>query len=50
LTPPGGPSIVDAGSTMVVDGTQVRLLAWYDNEMGYVCRMAKLASLVGRTL
>ncbi len=39
-------SVVDAPSTMVVDGTQVKILAWYDNEMGYVQRMAELAQLV----
>ncbi len=43
-------SIVDAASTKVVDGTQVKVLAWYDNEMGYVHRMAELAELVGRSL
>jgi glyceraldehyde 3-phosphate dehydrogenase len=42
--------IVDAASTMVVDGTQVKILAWYDNEIGYVHRMAELAELVGRSL
>ncbi|MEA3273790.1 MAG: ArsJ-associated glyceraldehyde-3-phosphate dehydrogenase [Pseudomonadota bacterium] len=36
-------SIVDALSTMVVDGTQVKVLAWYDNEWGYVNRMMELA-------
>jgi len=35
--------IVDAASTMVVDGTQVKVLAWYDNEIGYVHRMTELA-------
>mgnify|MGYP001815302533 FL=1 len=39
-------SIVDAPSTMVVDGTQVKVLAWYDNEYGYVHRMAELTALV----
>lgn len=39
-------SIVDAQSTMVVDGTQVKVLAWYDNEWGYVNRMVELAALV----
>ncbi|MEO0888184.1 MAG: ArsJ-associated glyceraldehyde-3-phosphate dehydrogenase [Cyanobacteria bacterium J06634_6] len=39
-------SIVDALSTMVVDGTQVKILAWYDNEWGYSCRMAELAKKV----
>ncbi|MCP1726372.1 glyceraldehyde-3-phosphate dehydrogenase type I [Natronospira proteinivora] len=36
-------SIVDAQSTMVVDGTQLKVVAWYDNETGYVCRMLDLA-------
>lgn len=39
-------SIVDAASTMVVDGTQVKVLAWYDNEWGYVNRMVELAAIV----
>ena len=43
-------SVIDAPSTMVVDGTQVKILAWYDNEIGYVHRMAELARLVGRSL
>ena len=36
-------SIVDALSTMVVNGTQLNVFAWYDNEWGYSCRMADLA-------
>ena len=36
-------AIVDAQSTMVVDGTQVKVLAWYDNEWGYVNRMMDIA-------
>jgi len=36
-------SIVDAQSTMVIDGTLVKVLAWYDNEWGYVNRMMELA-------
>ncbi|MFY0990224.1 ArsJ-associated glyceraldehyde-3-phosphate dehydrogenase [Halomonas sp. C05BenzN] len=40
-------SIVDALSTMVVAGTQVKLYAWYDNEYGYACRTAELAAKVG---
>ena len=36
-------TIVDAPSTMVVNGTQVKVYAWYDNEMGYACRMVDLA-------
>jgi glyceraldehyde 3-phosphate dehydrogenase len=36
-------SIVDGPSTMVVDGTQVKVLAWYDNEWGYANRLVELA-------
>lgn len=39
-------SIVDALSTMVVDGTQVKVYAWYDNEWGYVCRMVDIVSML----
>lgn len=40
-------SIVDALSTMVVNGTQVKIYAWYDNEWGYANRTVELARLVG---
>lgn len=40
-------SIIDALSTMVVNGTQVKIYAWYDNEWGYSCRTAELARKVG---
>ena len=40
-------SIVDALSTLVVNGTQVKIYAWYDNEWGYVNRSVELARLVG---
>jgi glyceraldehyde 3-phosphate dehydrogenase len=40
-------AIVDGLSTMVVDGTCVKVLAWYDNEIGYVNRMIELAQKVG---
>jgi len=43
-------SIVDAPSTMVVDGTLVKVLAWYDNEWGYVNRLMELARTVATTL
>jgi glyceraldehyde 3-phosphate dehydrogenase len=43
-------AIVDALSTMVVDDTQLKLLVWYDNEMGYVHRMMELCSKVARSL
>jgi len=36
-------SIVDAPSTMVTDGTLLKIYSWYDNEMGYACRMVDLA-------
>jgi len=39
-------SIVDALSTMVVNGTQVKVYAWYDNEWGYACRLADVARMV----
>lgn len=40
-------SIIDALSTMVINGTQVKLYAWYDNEWGYANRTAELAERVG---
>lgn len=39
-------SIIDGPSTMVTDGTQLKVYAWYDNEVGYVCRMVDLANIV----
>ena len=38
--------VVDAGSTMVTDGTLVKLYVWYDNEWGYSCRMEELVRRV----
>jgi glyceraldehyde 3-phosphate dehydrogenase len=43
-------SVVDALSTMVIDDTQVKIYAWYDNEWGYVNRMMELACKVARSL
>lgn len=43
-------AVVDALSTMVVDGTQVKVLAWYDNEIGYANRLVELARKVAREL
>ncbi len=43
-------AIVDGPSTMLVDKTQVKVLAWYDNEWGYVNRMAELTQKVAQTL
>ncbi len=40
-------SIVDALSTLVVNGTQVKIYTWYDNEWGYANRTVELARLVG---
>ena len=40
-------SIFDAGMTSVVDGTQVKVLSWYDNEWGYSNRLGELAARVG---
>ncbi len=42
--------IVDALSTMVTDATQVKVLAWYDNEWGYANRMVELAATVAAGL
>ncbi|UJF22835.1 ArsJ-associated glyceraldehyde-3-phosphate dehydrogenase [Shewanella sp. OMA3-2] len=41
-------SIIDALSTMIINGTQVKLYAWYDNEWGYANRAAELARMVGQ--
>jgi len=43
-------AIVDGPSTMVVDGTQVKVFAWYDNEMGYAHRLVDVALMVGASL
>ncbi|AKO97925.1 glyceraldehyde-3-phosphate dehydrogenase, type I [Marinovum algicola DG 898] len=43
-------AIVDAPSTMVVNGTQVKIYAWYDNEWGYANRLADVALMVGADL
>jgi glyceraldehyde 3-phosphate dehydrogenase len=39
-------SIIDAPSTMVIAGNMVKVLAWYDNEWGYSCRLADLAAYI----
>jgi len=39
-------SVVDGLSTMVIDGTMLKVIAWYDNEWGYSCRVADLAALI----
>ncbi len=43
-------SIVDGPSTMVINGTQVKIYAWYDNEWGYSCRLADIARMVAGSL
>jgi glyceraldehyde 3-phosphate dehydrogenase len=43
-------AIIDAPSTMVINGTQVKVLAWYDNEWGYVNRMIDIANMIARTM
>ena len=43
-------TIVDAPSTMVINGTQVKVYAWYDNEMGYAHRLVDVAQMVGASL
>ena len=39
-------AIIDGPSTLVTDGTLLKVYAWYDNEMGYACRMVDLATIV----
>ena len=39
-------AIVDGPSTLVTDGTMLKVYAWYDNEMGYACRMVDIACLI----
>ena len=43
-------SIIDAPSTMVINGTQVKVYAWYDNEWGYSCRLADIARMVAGSM
>ena len=43
-------SIVDSASTMVIGGTMVKVIAWYDNEWGYSCRVADVIARVAETL
>jgi len=41
-------SIFDALSTMVIDGNLIKVLAWYDNEWGYSCRLADLVTYIAK--
>jgi glyceraldehyde 3-phosphate dehydrogenase len=43
-------AIIDAPSTMVTGGTQVKVYAWYDNEWGYACRLADITRMVAGRL
>ncbi len=43
-------AIIDAQSTMVINGTQVKIYAWYDNEWGYACRLADIVRMVAASL
>jgi glyceraldehyde 3-phosphate dehydrogenase len=43
-------SIVDGLSTMVVGNNLLKVIAWYDNEWGYSCRVADLASFMAARL
>ena len=43
-------TIVDGPSTMVVNKRQVKIYAWYDNEWGYVCRLADITKMVADSL
>ena len=43
-------SIIDADSTMVVDSNHVKIFSWYDNEWGYVNRLADLTQMIGKSI
>ena len=43
-------SIVDLPSNMVLGGNFIKVIAWYDNEWGYSCRVADLAQFVAERL
>ena len=43
-------SMVDAGFTKVIDGNLVKVIAWYDNEWGYSCRVRDLIEYVAKSL
>jgi glyceraldehyde 3-phosphate dehydrogenase len=43
-------SIVDGLTTAVIGGNLVKVLAWYDNEMGYAARIVDLIRLIGKNL
>lgn len=43
-------SIIDGPSTLVINGTQLKVYAWYDNEWGYACRLGDITRMIARSL
>ena len=43
-------AIIDAAMTLVIGGTMVKVIAWYDNEWGYSCRVADLIRYVAERI
>ena len=43
-------SIIDGPSTMVINGTQLKVYAWYDNEWGYACRLGDITRMIAQSL
>jgi len=43
-------AIIDGQATMVERGNLIKVLAWYDNEWGYACRLAEFAEYIGKKL
>ena len=43
-------ALVDCASTSVMDSDMAKVVAWYDNEWGYSCRVADLAAFIGARL
>ena len=43
-------SIIDGPSTMVINGTQLKVYAWYDNEWGYACRLGDITRMIAHSL
>ncbi|TVP70733.1 MAG: type I glyceraldehyde-3-phosphate dehydrogenase [Rhodobacteraceae bacterium] len=43
-------AIIDGPSTMVINGTQLKVYAWYDNEWGYACRLSDITRMVATSL
>ena len=42
--------MIDDRGSLVTDGTQVKIYAWYDNEWGYSCRLADIVRMVARSM